>query len=260
MDKRQQLTLQRGAAGNVAVPEAGADLDGLPGQNIGKDGNDTAAAHRKNGNDLVVVSGVNIQLIADKGRCGHDAGNVSVGLLDGGDIRVLGQLLIGGGLDIYTRAGRDIIDDDGLGGGVCDGGVHLYKAILRCLIIVRRDNEHGVAANFAGVLCQGNGIGGVVGAGAGDDRHAALGMPDAEGKHLAVLLVGEGGALAGCAGNYERMDALGNLPVDKTAQRVIIDAGFGQRGNKRGGNAAEDGVGSHDIQSPSQKLIPATAI
>ena len=249
MDERQKLALQRGAPGDIAIPEPGADLHGLAGQNVRQNGNDTAAAHGEDGDDLIVVAGVDAERITRERSRGHDAGNVAVGLLDASNHRVLRELLIGGGLDVDARAGRDVIDDDGLRRGVGDGGVHLDKAVLRGLVVVRGHDEHGVAADLAGVLCQADGVGRVVGAGAGDDGDAACRALCAVAQDLAVLFVGQRGAFAGGACDDEGVHALIDLPVDETAERRIVDAFSGQRGDEGGCNAAEDGIGSHNAVS-----------
>ena len=85
VDERQKLQLQFGAALSIAGEEAAADLLGLCRHHVGEHGDHTAAAQREQRNDQVIISGVEVQLVADKCHRGDDLGQIAVGFLDGGD-------------------------------------------------------------------------------------------------------------------------------------------------------------------------------
>ena len=120
---------------------------------------------------------------------------------------------------------------------------------MRGLIIVGCDDEHGVGADGAAVFREVDGVGGVVGAGTGDDGDAAGGMLYGEADGLAMLFVGKCGALTGGAGDDEGLDTLGDLPVDEAGEGGIVDAGLGQWGDEGGGDAAKDGMHCHEKNS-----------
>ncbi|MEI9888008.1 MAG: hypothetical protein WDN08_16185 [Rhizomicrobium sp.] len=52
-----------------------------------------------------------------------------------------------------------------------------------------------------------------IGAGAGDDRHAAIGFLDADLDHAHVLFMGQGRRLAGGAAGHQAVAALRDLPA-----------------------------------------------
>ena len=60
-----------------------------------------------------------------------------------------------------------------------------------------------------------------------------------------MLIVGQRRALAGGAGDHQRVDALVDLPVDQPAQGLVVHAGMGQGGDQRRGGAAKDGLPAH---------------
>ena len=95
------LSLSR-RPGQVAIEEALAHLMGLGGHDVGQHRDHAAAAHREDGHHLVVVAGIDIQLIPHQSRGLHDPGDVAVGLLDSHDVGVFGEGQVGVGLDAYA--------------------------------------------------------------------------------------------------------------------------------------------------------------
>ena len=247
-DELEILALHGRGAGHVSGEELVAQLRRLLGQEVRKHRDDALAAHGEDGHDLVVVAGVDVQLVAQQRLGLHNGGDVAVGLLDGGDVGMLRQLHIGGGLDGRAGAGGDVVENEGLGGGVGDSVVHGHQAVLGGLIIVGCHHQAGVGAGLAGKAGEVDGVGRVVGAGAGDDGHPAGGALHGEGDGVAVLFVGEGGALAGGAADHQGVDSLVNLPVDKPPQLGKINAVGGKRGNEGCGCASKDRFLGHGIR------------
>ena len=206
---------------------------------VGEHRDDTLAAHGQQRDDLIVVAGVQIQLVADQRHGLHDLADVAVGLLDAADHRMIGQRRIGSRLDVDAGAGRHIVEDDRHRGGIRDGLVHLDEALLGGLVVVRRDHQAPVRADLAAVPGQLHGVVGLVRTGARDDRHPAGHMVHRELQHGPVLRIGQRGALTAGARNDQGVDALFDLPVDEPSERLVVDGqGVRIHGGDNGGGSA----------------------
>lgn len=155
---------------------------------------------------------------------------------------MLGQLHVSLRLDADAGAGRDVIEDHRLGAGVGDGVVHRHQTALGGLVVVGGHDQNGIGTVGAGALGQLHGVVGLVGAGAGDDRHPAVDPLAGVGDGAAVLGVGQGGAFAGGAADDQGVDPLGDLPVDQGPEAVKINAFGGGGGDKGGSNASENRI------------------
>jgi hypothetical protein len=100
---------------------------------------------------------------------------VVIRLLDRPDARDLGQFDDRLGLDVDDDAARNVVDDDRLVADVGDRTEVLDDASGGGLVVVRRDDEEPVYTDLLSFTRQVDGVGGGVGAGAGDD-----GRPDVE--------------------------------------------------------------------------------
>ncbi len=178
-----------GSGSDIATEESVAQFRGLAGHEIGKNGNDALAAHGKHRNDLIIVARIDVQLITDQSCSFYDFGKIAVCFLDGRDVGNIGKRLIGRRLNVDTRAGGDVVKDDRLGASLCNRLVHTNKTLLRCLVVVRGDNQGSICTNLAGIASQLNGIVRVVGSGAGDDGNSLCRAFHSETDCLAVLLV-----------------------------------------------------------------------
>ena len=67
VDKRQILNLKRCCCLKIAVKSVLANVVGFLGAYIGKNRNNTLATQRKDGNNLVIVAGVDVKVVAAKG-------------------------------------------------------------------------------------------------------------------------------------------------------------------------------------------------
>ena len=122
------------------------------------------------------------------------------------------------------RARRDVVDDDRNADRVVDRLEVLVHALLRGLVVIGRDDQHGVCARLLGVLRKIDRLLGGVRARAGDDGDTALGLIDAPLDDLLVLVVRERRALAGGSDRHQSVGALGDLPFDNVAERLFVDA------------------------------------
>jgi hypothetical protein len=75
-----------------------------------------------------------------------DLTNVAAGFFDGDDVRDLGQAQQCGRFDVRTRASRDVVQHQRLGGGFGDGLEMLINAFLRGLVVVGRRGQDVVDA------------------------------------------------------------------------------------------------------------------
>ena len=101
----------------------------------------------------------------------HRACDVAGGVLDGLDVVEFGHTTVGFQLDVQSGTARHIVDDDRLVRGIVDRLVVAEHAFLRRTGVIRGDHEHRVGARLLGLLHHAHGVRGVVGTGAGNDRH-----------------------------------------------------------------------------------------
>ena len=98
----------------------------------------------------------------------------------------LEQALHGVDRHVDHRAGRDVVDDDRDADGVVDRLEVLVEPFLGRLVVVGRDDQHGVGAGLLGVLGDSSIASRVeLEPGARDHRHPALGLLDAPLDHAA---------------------------------------------------------------------------
>ena len=108
------------------------------------------------------------------------------------------------------------------------------QTALGGLVVVRSNGQTCVRAAFSGELGQRDGIIGVIGAGAGDDGNTVVYVLAAPGQNLAVLLVVQGGGLAGRAADDDRISMMCDLVVDNTAELLVVYLTGGlERGDDR---------------------------
>ena len=103
------------------------------------------------------------------------------------------------------------------------------QALLGRLVVIGRDHEDAVGADLLGVLAQADRLGGGIGAGAGDHRHAAGSRLDHQLDHALVLGVGQGRRLAGGADRDQTVGPLLDVPLDQRAERRLVDPAIAER-------------------------------
>ena len=105
-------------------------------------------AERENGNNLVIVAGVNRQLVADRRAQPQNRREITARLLDRNNARMFCELHIGLRLDVHPRARRHIVENCGNADAVCNRRVMRSKSVLRTLIVVRRYEEERVCPHM----------------------------------------------------------------------------------------------------------------
>ena len=154
----------------------------------------------------------------------RDARHVGGRVLHARDVLELIEPLHGVDRHVDHRARRDVVDDDRNADRVVDRLEVLVHALLRGLVVIGGDDQHGVGAGLLGVLRKIDRLLGGVRARARDDRDPALGLIDAPLDDLIVLVVRERRALAGGSDRHQSVGALGDLPFDNVAERLFVDA------------------------------------
>ncbi len=112
---------------------------------------------------------------------------------------VLGEPDEGLGVDRDAAAAGDVVEHDGQAGGVGDGREVPVQALLRGLVVVRRDDQEAVGADALGLAGQLDAVVGVVGSDAGDDVGAvADGLQDGSYEVRFLRVTGGGGTRRWC--------------------------------------------------------------
>ena len=119
-----------------------------------------------------------------------------------------------GHVDHRTR--RDVVDDHRRAGLGHRREVRLHAGLGR-LVVVGHDDKLRRGAGGPGVRRQFDALRRAVGAGAGDDGHAAAGGLDADLHHPLVLVMAERRRFAGRAAGHQCAGAFLDLPVDQAA-------------------------------------------
>ena len=133
---------------------------------------------------------------------------------------------------VDDAARRDVVDDDRNADRVVDGPEVLVEPFLGRLVVIGRDDEHGVGAGALGVQRERDCLGRVVRARPRDHRNPAARFVDADVDGAPVFLVGQRRALAGRSDRYEPMRPGGDLPVDQRAVGLLVDLAVLERGHQ----------------------------
>jgi hypothetical protein len=168
-----------------------------------------------------VVAGVEVEprLLGDEPRLVE----VVVRLLDGDDVLDLGEPRHRGGLHVDHDPRRDVVVDHR---PVRRGRDLLHVADdgpLRRLVVVRRDDEDPVDAEPRRLAREVHGMGGVVGAGAGDHRRAVADRLDGRPEEIELLVVGQRRRLAGRAADDETVGAVVDEERRQLAEPLDVD-------------------------------------
>ena len=243
------MQLQFKASAHIAVEELVAHLAGLLGDQVRQHGDHAAAAQAQHGDDLIVIAGVDVHVFPHQVGNGRNLGDIAAGFLDGGNVGVLGQHRSGSRLDIAAGAAGHIVEDQGLGRSIRNGGKALNQAALGGLVVVRGNHQQAIVVQLAGILGHGDGVGGIVRAGAGDGGHPAGDALDGVAQNFLMLRVVEGRSFAGGAGDHKGINALLDLPIDELAKSFIVYTRSSGRGDQRGSGALKNRILSHNIIS-----------
>ena len=224
---------------NVACEVSVAHFYHSLGHNVGNNGDNALTAEGHEGNYLVVVTGVEVESVANESHCFNNFFEVAVCFLDTNDIFVVCESRVCCGLDVYARTRRYVVKDDGLIACVGNVVVELDKTLLACFVVVGSNNEERVCANLAGFASKLKAVCGIVASCTCDDGDSAANLFNSVCDSADVILVVECGGFARCAANNKGMYASLYLVLDKSAELRVIYAVFIKGSDEGCGNACE---------------------
>src|SRR6185312_2847450 len=171
--------------------------------------------------DEVVVPRVEVELGLpdDSARLGE----VVIRLFDGADARDVRELDDRLRLEVDDDAARDVVDDDRPVADVGDGAEVLDDSASRGLVVVGSDDEEPVYTELVRFTRQVNGVSSGVGAGAGDNGATPAERVDGDAEELEPLVVAEGGALAGGAGDDQPIGTTLDEVLREFAEALEVD-------------------------------------
>ena len=105
----------------------------------------------------------------------------------------------------------------------------LEQALLRRLVVIRRNLQRAVCANGLGGLCEVDRLGGDIGPGAGEYLHPALGRLDSEFDDADVFVETKRWGLAGGADRDDPIHPATNLIMDEFLKCQFINAPLPER-------------------------------
>lgn len=109
LDEGQEVQLELETPHQIPIEKPLAELVHLPGDQVGENRNNPFAPQGQDGHHLVVVAGVEDEVIPAEVGGLRDLGDVPACLLYRYDVGVFAKLLIGFRLDVKAGAGGDII-------------------------------------------------------------------------------------------------------------------------------------------------------
>ena len=154
---------------------------------------------------------------------------------------MLRQFRHGFGQQIAAGAAGHIVENHRHGGRVGNGGEMGNQTVLGGLVVIGGHHQNRVGARRTGGLGVGDDVGGVVGAGSGNDGnpsgHPFHGVAD----HFCLILRLNGGVFAGGSHDHQGVDAAFDLPVDKPAHGLVVNAAGVHRGHHGSRHTTKNG-------------------
>ena len=127
------------------------------------------------------------------------------------------------GLEVPPRTARNVIEDLRDVHRVGDRGIVGVQAVLSRPVVIRRHEEGGVGPGLEGEFREADGLARGVRAGPGHHLGPSGDPGDDEFDDPLVLLVRERRAFSRRAHRADGPRALGDLPVDRAAELLVID-------------------------------------
>ncbi len=204
----------------------------------------THGAHGQEGQGQVVVAAVELEAAGPRPPAGRRR-EVAGGVLHAHDVgHGPGQAQHGLVGDLAARAHRDVVEHDRQPGAVGHGGEMVGQALLGRTAVVGRHHQDGVDPGLGGRPGELDGMSGVVGPGAGDDRNGdGLGHRPPQ---VGTLVVGQHRSLTGGPGHDQAVAAVGDQPAGQGDGTVDVEgAGVVER-RHHGRHDGSETTGSRD--------------
>ena len=190
---------------------------------VGKNGDYTASAKGKDRHNLIVVSGVQIDLSIGQLHNFCDLGNVSGSLFDCNDIlNVVEQIDDRFRCNVYAGSALNVVKDDRHFDAVCDCGKVCNQTLLCCFIVIRRNEKKSVHAVFFCFLRQINCCLRAVGAGSCNYRDSVIYFFHGIFDGIQMLLMGQGRSLTGGSADNDGVGSAGDLLLNQFSEFFVI--------------------------------------
>ena len=225
-----EITIMEAAGFGKITGEGGLHEAGhFRGNFVGGDGDQAAATEGDERKRQGVVAREYEEILRNKVEDGAHLRDIAGGFLDSDDVFDLRKAENGGRLDVDARATLDAVENNGQVDGRGDGFEVLEEAFLRGLVVIGSDGEDAVGAEFLDFVGERDDFGGVVAAGAGEDRDLALGDFEGELNDAEMLGMRERGAFPGGAAGDEEVDARVELALDERAESGFVERAVGAK-------------------------------
>ena len=185
--------MQRAGLRVFAGQSQGRQLGDLAGKVIRHNADHALGADRHEGEGEAVVAAQHRDGVAQSLHDLVHAVDAAAGLLDVGNVRILGaEALDDADTDLHAAAAGDGVEHEGFVRDVGEGGEMPEESLLGRAVVIGSDEQHAIGAGLGGDLGHHDGFVGGVGACAGDDGHAAARGLDGAADEVEVLFVGDG--------------------------------------------------------------------
>jgi hypothetical protein len=222
--QRHELELDFHRPLDVARQRGHAQFVHLARRDVGRDADVALAAAQHERDRGRVVAGVHGKVLRQVANEPLGAFDVAGGFLDADDAGHLRQAQHGVVRHIGHGAPGHVVEHHGqVAHGLGDGLEVLVLAFLRRLVVVGHDLQLRIGAHALGELGELDGFLGRIGAAAGHDGHASLGLLDGYADDFAVLLDIDRRRLAGGPDHAEAVGAFFDVPIDEPPQGGVVD-------------------------------------
>ncbi|SKV35333.1 Uncharacterised protein [Mycobacteroides abscessus subsp. abscessus] len=191
---------------------------------------------------------------------------ITLGVLDGHDVRMCGQFTDDVEVDRDNRAWRNVVQDHGHVHRVRDRGEMCQQSRLRGPRVVGGDDQESMRSGSLALTRQLDAVGGVIGAGPGDDACAISHRRHHLAQQGQLLGVGGYGRLSGGAGEDKAIASGVDQMRGKPHRGIDVKGAIGiERSHHRGEHGAEPRHCStccHGmrIPAPTKRLIPTGCV
>jgi len=207
-----------------SIRQAFYHLRNFPRNHIGGDADDSVSADCHERQCEHVIAAQNFKAWSQCRAQLADAIGIAAGFFDADDIfAFFGEALHGLNCNFDSATARNAVEDDWDTRATSHFAEMLEKAFLRWFIVIGRNLEGTIRADFFGVLGKIDRFGGGVASRAGEHLEFARGKFHRELDDFNVLVVIDGGRFAGRADRHDSVDASLDLNFDQSLERGFIN-------------------------------------
>ena len=219
---------------------------------IRENGNHTEASERHDRNNLIIIAGVELDIITAELLDLCNLRNIAAGFLDSPYILCVVAEVCGClGLDVAAGAGRHIVHDDRSMDGIRNFGIVTFQTVLCSLVVIRCHNKTGIYAVTLSLFGKVDGCICAVGTGSGDHRDPMIYRLNAVLDDGHVLLLAERRGFTGRAADHDSVCTVRDLPFKNFIKLGVIHCKVIVHGSDEGYSC----TCKNGHENPSLKLI-----